>query len=66
MLLFLFLLAVGISLYKYVKNFQFWNNKGVKQAPMWTSLKENFKTTTKSLSFMDLHLRNYKRDTKSR
>lgn len=65
MLLFLFLLAVGISLYRYVKNFQFWNNKGVKQAPMWTSLKENFKTTTKSLSFMDLHLRNYKRDTKS-
>ncbi|XP_065167464.1 cytochrome P450 9e2-like [Atheta coriaria] len=65
MLLLLFGIAVSIYIYSYIKGFDFWNSKGVKQAPIWTSIKENFQTTVKSLSFMNLHLRNYKRDTKT-
>ncbi|XP_065167001.1 cytochrome P450 9e2-like [Atheta coriaria] len=64
MLLILIIIAAAIGLYSYVSCFKFWRNKGVKQAPTWTSIKENFQTTIKRLSFMDLHLRNYRRDSK--
>lgn len=66
MLLILIIIAAAIGLYSYVSCFKFWRNKGVKQAPTWTSIKENFQTTIKRLSFMDLHLRNYRRDSKLR